>query len=133
MQKDLSAAIPSELTFDRLQRLLRFFRKGLPVMIAQERQTAGYLLRRVGLPTGEPPQHFWPGRLRFDCADAPVETRHPSQLERTLYRATGMDTTSRPTGTPIPPASILLADQNADSIAQMAALSPSVPVATRNS
>ncbi len=133
MLKDLGAIVPSEMTVDKVQMLLRFFRKGLPVATPDGPQMAGRLLRRLGPATQEPPQSLWPRRLRFDCADGRVETRHPLSLERSIYKATGRVPTSRPIGDPIAPEQMLDADQNADCIARMAACSPFAPGPTRSS
>lgn len=133
MLKDKGAVVPSARTVEEVQLLLRFFRKGLPVATPDGPRMAGRLLRRLGPPTQEPPQSLWPRRLRFDCADGRVETRHPLRLENSLYKATGRVPTSRPVGDPIAPARVLDADQNADCIVRMAACNPSAPGPTRSS
>ena len=131
--KDLGAVEPSAMTMDRVRFLLRYFRKGLPVQTPTGPLLAGCLMHRLGPPTQEPLQMLWPRRLRFDCADGRIETRHPLRLERSILKATARMPRPRPVGPPIAPAQVFDADQNADCIALMAASSPAAPGPTRNS
>lgn len=126
----LRATIPTAATAARLFGLMRFFPAGMTLDAADGPLPVGPLLRRVGPPSGSGPRLLWPGRVRFDCADARMEARQLLPGERHLYRVTRRMPSPRPRTAPIAPAAILTADQNAAAIAAMAACSPSRPGAT---